>query len=438
MLGVSPRLRLGVAIALACTFGGTAVSLLASRTARAQSIRDAVRQHVSEGLEGDPSKPPPKPKPKPKSQAKAKSKPPPSTTANGAAPPTGDPPPARPTPADAPPEEALPKRVFGKNFQLDPKIGIGYRGWYPAQYPRVSIAHAGYYTWSLDVKAKLFGFLRLHRGYYESNGVKGPRTDGAVVAQNVGKLIPKAAWLLGALGVPISRRWETLISYETRTFVTTARPSQPVAVVSHATSPDTDFGTLTRNDQPLEFVSGFETLVLGVRYSPDAPANGGSSLMGESGRGIPPMYLGIGFTQFSKPYQVSVGTDALDELLFNGRFRGAGLAYGLSFPRRLGRPYLDLDSQLGLGQVRLLDDLSLNELLPQDWLIGYLQGNVTLGYALPVLKTRPTPIITGELTAGGSTFFYFETEDGGAERPPAMPLNWDFLWAAHIAFSLPL
>jgi len=419
------------------------VPVLLSRTASAQSIRDAVRQHVSEGLEGDPSKaksPPPKPKSqaKPKAHAKAKSAPPPSTAANGAATPSSDAPAAQPTPADAPTEEALPKRVFGKNFQLDPKVGIGYRGWYPAQYPRVSIAHAGYYTWSIDLKAKIFGFLRLHRGYYESNGVRGPRTDGAVVAQNVGKLIPKAAWLLGALGVPISRRWETLISYETRTFVTTARPSQPVAVVSHETSADTDFATLTRNDQPLEFVSGFETLILGVRYSPDAPEHGGSSLLGEPGSGIPPMYLGVGFTQFSKPYQVSVGTDALDELLFNGRFRGAGLAYGLSFPRRLGRPYLDLDSQLGLGQVRLLDDLSLNELLPQDWLIGYLQGNVTLGYALPVLKTRPTPIITGELTAGGSTFFYFETKDGGAEHPPALPLNWDFLWGAHIAFSLPL
>ena len=75
--------------------------------------------------------------------------------------------------------------MFGKQLQLDPKIGLGYRGWYPEQYPLVSINHAGYYTWSLDLKAKLFGFLRLHRGYYESNGLKGPRTRGAVVARDV-------------------------------------------------------------------------------------------------------------------------------------------------------------------------------------------------------------------------------------------------------------
>jgi hypothetical protein len=332
----------------------------------------------------------------------------------------------------------LPQRVFGRNFQLDPKIGAGFRGWYPEQYPLVSIKHAGYFTWSLDLKAKLFGFLRLHRGYYESNGLKGPRTEGAVVARDVGKLVPKAAWLLGALGVPLSRRWETLVSYETRSFVTRARPSQPVAIVPRNTPADTDFATLTRSDQPLEFVSGFETLVLGVRYSPDAPAGGNSDVIGADSGRFPPMYLGVGFTQYSKPYQVKVGNDALDELLFNGRFRGLGIAYGLSVPRHLARPYVDADAQLGLGQVQLLDDLTLNELLPEDWLIGYLQGNVTVGYAWPVLKTKPTPILTGELSGGGATFFYFKTKEGDSEKPPALPLNWDFLWAVHLAFTLPL
>jgi hypothetical protein len=406
-------------------------------SARAQTIRDTVRQHVNEGLEGTPPEPEPdKPKPKKKNAAAR-----PRTPAQRS---TQDPSSADAVQAAAAPEapvpeqDRLPKRVFGKNFQLDPKIGLGYRGWYPEQYPLVAINHTGYYTWSLDLKAKLFGFLRLHRGYYESNGLKGPRTAGAVVAQDVGKLVPKAAWLLGALGVPLSRRWETLVSYETRSFVTRARPSSPVAIVPRNTPADSDFAGLTRSAQALEFVSGFETLVLGIRYSPDAPAGGNTGVLGAAGGPFPPMYLGVGFTQYSKPYQVKVGDDALDELLFNGRFRGLGLAYGLAFPRRLARPYLDADAQLGLGQVQLLDDLTLNELLPEDWLIGYLQGNVTLGYAWPVLKTKPTPIITGELSAGGATFFYFKLKDSDAEKPPALPLNWDFLWAVHVAFTLPL
>lgn len=408
---------------------------------QAQTIRETVRKHVNDGLEGEPASAPQERQAKERKKEKARKpqrarRPAASEASAGAEAGSSAADDAQaPEPAA---DDALPRRVFGKKLQLDPKIGIGYRGWYPEQYPLVSINHAGYYTWSIDLKAKLFGFLRLHRGYYESNGLKGPRTGGAVVARDVGQLVPKAAWLLGALGVPIGRRWETLVSYETRSFVTRARPSRPVAIVPRDTPADSDFGTLVRSDQPLEFVSGFETLVLGLRYSPDAPSGGSSGVMGASNGRFPPMYLGVGFTQYSKPYQVQVGSDSLDELLFNGRFRGAGLAYGLSMPRRLARLYVDADAQLGLGQVQLLDDLTLNELLPEDWLIGYLQGSVALGYAWPLMKTKPTPIVTAELNGGGATFFYFKTKSGDSEEPPTLPLNWDFLWAAHVAFTLPL
>lgn len=407
----------------------------------AQSIRDTVREHLEQGLESAPAQETrpeePHTRRKPAASGAAKTGPasPPPAALSEPAGDVGETNATETTPAS--PEE-FPKRVFGKNLQLDPQFGVGYRGWYPDQYPLVRVAPAGYFTWSVDLKAKLFGFLRLHRGYYESNGLAGPRTEGAVVAQKVGRIVPKAAWLLGALGVPVSKRWETLVSYESRSFVTRARPSAPVAVVDRNTSGDTDFSTLTRSTDALRFVSGFETLVLGVRYSPDVGEASAAGLFGDSAGPLPPMYLGVGFTQYSKPYQVKVGSDTLDELLFNGRFRGAGIAYGLALPRHLARPYLDLDTQLGLGQVQLLNDLTVNELLPEDWLIGYLQGNVTLGYALPVLHTRPTPIFAGEISAGGATFFYFQTKRDGSGQAPSLPLNWDFLWAAHVSLTLPL
>jgi hypothetical protein len=66
----------------------------------------------------------------------------------------------------------------------------------------------------------------------------------------------------------------------------------------------------------------------------------------------------------------------------------------LALPRHIARPSLDLDSQLGLGQAQLLDDLTVNGLLPEDWLIGYSQGKVTWRCALPLIDTRPTPILT--------------------------------------------
>ena len=332
-------------------------------------------------------------------------------------------------------EQALPQRVFGKSLELDAKVGGGIRGWYPEQFPLVSVDHASYFTWSVELKARIFRFIRLHRGYYESNGLQGPRTRGAVIARDVGKLVPKAAWLLGTLGVPLSRRWETMVSYETRSFETRAQPSASVAIVGRKTSPDADLAQLPRSRQPLELVSGFETLVLGVRYFPD---RGNAGLVGDASGRIPPMYFGIGFTQYSKPYQLQVGADSLDDLLFDSRFRGAGLAYGLATGRAVDRPYLSLDTQLGLGEVSLLDALTVNELLPQDWLIGYLQGNVTLGYILPLYRGRPTPLLTGELTAGGATFFYYRVKDTAGENAPTLPLNWDLLWAAHVSLTLPL
>jgi hypothetical protein len=417
----------------------------ASGLARAQTIRDTVREHVTEGLEGgrpaagEPSGRAPKAKRKKARSSGVQQAPAPVVVrADVSARPGGSAPERASAAAPAPvvaPEERLPKRVIGKHLELDIKLGMGVRGWYPEQYPLVSVAHSSFLTWSIDLKAKLFGLIRLHRGYYESNGLKGPRTRGAVVARDVGQLVPKAAWLLGTLGVPLSRRWETMVSYETRSFVTRAKPSAPVAIVDRRTSADSDFAPLPRSQQALEFVSGFETLVLGVRYFPE---QGNAGLVGDHTGPLPPMYLGVGFTQYSKSYQVKVGNDALDELLFDGRFRGAGIAYGLATSRQIDRPYLDLSTQLGLGEVSLLDDLTVNELLPEDWLIGYLQGNVTLGYVLPLLRSRPTPLLTGELSAGGASFFYFKLRSSDSEQAPSLPLNWDFLWGARVSLTLPL
>jgi hypothetical protein len=442
--------------------------VFAALPAGAQSIKDTVRQHVTEGLDASRSEPKKKKAAKKRRSGERKAAEPvqpPTPTGplpardvqRGAEPVPAHPVPTQPAPAQPPPvrrapppgaahdaavsapnvasEERLPLRVFGKNLELDAKVGAGMRGWYPEQYPLVSVDHASYLTWSVDLKAKILGFLRLHRGYYESNGLRGPRTRGAVVARDVGQLVPKAAWLLGTLGVPLSRRWETLVSYETRSFVTRARPTAPVAIVDRKTSPSLDLATLPRSDQALEFVSGFETLVLGVRYFPE---RGNAGLVGDGAGPIPPMYLGVGFTQYSKPYQVQVGDDPLDEILFNGRFRGAGLAYGLATARKIDLPYVSLDAQLGLGEVSLLEDLTLNELLPEDWLIGYLQGNVTLGYVLPLLRSRPTPLLTGELSAGGATFFYFQLRGSEGETAPTLPLNWDLFWAVHVSLTLPL
>jgi hypothetical protein len=163
---------------------------------------------------------------------------------------------------------------------------------------------------------------------------------------------------------------------------------------------------------------------------------------------IPPFYFGVGFMQYRKPYQVTVGNATLDSVLFDARFRGLGLAFGFTVPTPPDGLILQFSGQTGLGEVRLLDDLTLNELLPQmdttyagvrppKWLIGYAQGDLTVGYQYPLLRTAPTLLGSIALTGGGATFYFVKTQVEKGESVSAPPLNWDFLWGVRAGLTLP-
>jgi hypothetical protein len=219
-----------------------------------------------------------------------------------------------------------------------------------------------------------------------------------------------------------------------------------VRIVPHETSADADLTTIPPTTEELSMISSFETFVAGMRYDHSKDPSG----VIDTGKDnpIPPFYFGVGLTAYSKPYQVTVGDAVLDDVLFDARFRGAGLAFGLNTKEKPDLFFVSLDGQLGLGEVLLLEDLSLNELLPKaegrsglqppEWLIGYLQGDVTAGYLLPLLRTMPTLLLSLSATAGGATFFYFKTQVEEGETVDAPPLNWDLLWGARAALILPL
>jgi hypothetical protein len=310
----------------------------------------------------------------------------------------------------------------------------------------VSVAAHEYFLWSIDIGARFFRLVNLHRGHYESNALASPRTSGAATAAQVGAQVPKAAWLLGVIGIPITKAWEPVISYETRAFQTTAQPNRPVRIVPHDTPRSTDLSTIPETTGPLTMISGFETLVLGIRYNQSAD---GGAVIDPGMSPLPPFYFGVGLIQYTKPYQVTVGDSVLDNVLFDARFRGAGLAFGLELPNLPERLTLDVKTQLGLGEVRLLDDLTLNELLPNDapnrkglqppeWLIGYLQGDVTVGYVYPLLRTAPSLLVGISASGGGATFFYFKTKVEQGQTVSAPPLNWDFLWSVRGSVTVPL
>lgn len=405
---------------------------LSAMPAFAQSVRDAVREHVAEELEPEPERKKAEEraqeqKKKDKARDRKRSSEPraepdrteePDVVLSTDAPRTGP---------------KLPQRILGDDLRIDVKLGGGYRGWVPQQYPHVDVHAGSYYVWNIELKAKLFRFLNLRRGFYESNGLSGPRTDEAAVAAQVGSYVPKAAWLLGVVGFPLFKIWEPIIRYESRAYHTEADPERPVCVVTEDVVDD--LSACERSRQPLRMISGFETLVIGVRYDKSKDP---SAVLATRDEKMPPLTFGIGLMQYRKAYQVTINENTLDDFLFDGRFRGAGLAFGTELGGGPDRIHLNLDAQVGLGEVRLAKGLTLNSLAPEDWLIGYVQGNVTVGYHWPIWRAAPTLMLVPELTGGGASFFFFKAQQEPGEDADAATANWDFLWSVQASLVLSL
>lgn len=452
---------------VALVFAVAALAAGAERTARAQTLRDTVKQHVKENLE-KPDDPPKTEEQKKQDeeerkrreaeeqarrdraaearrrhQAEMEARRRQAAGGQGDAGQTGvsgagasgtgktfsfstdDRELARPTV-----DPGLPKRVIPDVAQIDFKLDAGYRGWLPQQYDLVDVDVAGYYTWSVDLRGKLFKYVNLHRGYYESNALAPPRTDKAAVAAQAGGYAPQAAWLLATLGFPLFRAWEPTVKYEARAFDTSASPRAPVCIVDRAAT-----GELTacpRTTLPLHVISSFETLVLGVRYNQSGDPG---AVIRTPRERIPPVFLGVGLMQYRKPYQVTIGGATLGEYLFDGRFRGAGLALGTNLGGGVRQLFLNANLQAGLGQVSLTDNLTLNELAPEDWLIGYVQGDLNLGYRFVLIDGPPTVMFTPQATAGGASFHFFSTKPEMGKEGEVPQLNWDFLWSVRAAIE---
>jgi hypothetical protein len=410
---------------LACCAAALLFVWLRAPAASAQTLKDSLEDHVREGIDRSKEK-------KKKRKAKAEKKPEPAAPEPASESESQSAP--GPEPAAPDPGSGLPVRVLGKNYRFDVTLGVGYRGWVPQQYDAVDVDVGSYLTWNIDVKAKLFGFLNLRRGYYESNGVASPRTDEVAVAARIGSFAPKAVWLLGVLGVPINKAWEPQVRYESRAFETHAQPLADVCLVDRDAPEDATEACPGRTNAELKIISGFETFVAGVNYD---HSKSGSPVVTDKAQKFPPIFFGIGLMQYRKPYQLNVDGFTLEQYLFDARFRGAGLALGSELGGGLYRFFADADIQLGLGEVTLTDEITLNELVPDDQLIGYVQGTATLGYRLPLIRAFPTLIFVPAVKAGGATFFLVDTQTEEDEAASSPSVNWDFLWTVQASLLLP-
>jgi hypothetical protein len=328
--------------------------------------------------------------------------------------------------SDLDPYADLPLRVIGKNLRLDPRVGFGYRGWLPASPGSVAISAQSYPLWTVALRAQIFKLLTIERAAFESSGLTAPGRPGVAVAVAASNAVPQAAALLGSFGVPLDFVVTPWVRYEQRAFATIARPSRPVVIVPHDTSPNVDPATLPRTTDPLRMVSAYETAVVGVKYDHDKLM---SAVEDRPRSGLPSFYAGLGYTHYSRPYVLDVGGATLDDFLWDARFQGLGLALGLATPQRPGKLQVDLITQTGLGQIDLLSNYTLNQALPGDWLVGYVSGDLAVGFVQPIVRGPPSLLAAFSGTAGGAAFFAFKTRSEAGRDYEIPALNWDLLWS---------
>src|SRR6185436_9951401 len=98
--------------------------------------------------------------------------------------------------------------------------------------------------------------------------------------------------------------------------------------------------------------------------------------------------------------------------------------------------------QLGLGEASLTDKITLNELVPNGQLLGYIQGTAGLGYRLVLIHAAPTLVFVPEARVGGASFFLVDTKshkstsDSSTSTSPNV--NWDLLWSVQASLLIPL
>jgi hypothetical protein len=424
----------------ACVWlAAVAVACLLASPAAAQTIRDGVKDHVDKSLDKDKDKPKDKDKGKQSNRRSSRtgnSRPNPDSSTRSTSG-TGET--YTLTSFDDPELAAnrgkLPKRIFPETLRLDLKLDAAFRGWLPQQYQAASVDVASYATWRVSLKGKFFKYISLHRGHYESNGLVAPRNKKASISAGIGQHSPKAAKALAYIGFPFLETWQPIIRYEAQSYNTTATPNVPVCIVDRDVSGSTDISNCPRTMGQLQMISSFETFVAGVRYASPAESK---SFFATSKSKLPPLYVGLGVMSYNKPYQVNVDGDTLDDFLFDGIFRGLGLAFGTEVGGGPRRFFGKVDMQVGLGEVSLTNDLTLNEVAPSDWLIGYVQGNLNAGYAFVLYDGPPTIYFKPVVSAGGASFHFVKTKTKSGEMATAPNVNWDFLWSARAAIEFAL
>jgi hypothetical protein len=82
--------------------------------------------------------------------------------------------------------------------------------------------------------------------------------------------------------------------------------------------------------------------------------------------------------------------------------------------------------------------MTLNELAPEDWMIGYVQGNGALAFRWAPFDFAPSLLIVPEGIVSGASFFFFETEVDEDEETATPTINWDVLYTVRLSLVITL
>ena len=313
--------------------------------------------------------------------------------------------------------------VFGRRAHLNVSVESRMQVWLPAQNPSVHLSAAPYRTWSFELRGGIDGLFSLHRLALETDGSSWFGSSGPAVTRSVGASDVSAAAALIMIGLPFLRVggptwWEPIVRYEVSSYATTATPSRSVCLVSRDADTSVDPPACTRTDAPLKMASRFESFVVGAQFGrPDGPAFA---------------HVGVDLVRQRKPYQVNVDGRTLDDLLFDARFGGAGLAMGFGVGREEGLSFRG-GLHFGTAWVSLSDDLSLGSVVPAGWDLEYFRWDTTLSYGLLLWRGPPLLHLRAAVDASGSHFLY--RQDGREETPS---LSRDIFFGGRLALVLML
>lgn len=361
--------------------------------------------------------------------------------------------PSRAAPAKPPSEkggelhpavEALPEfRLLPGILKLDLRGGGAFRGWTTTPYPALDLQTTTYLTWNAELRAELFGLIRLHRVSYESTGTSTPTSEGTKY-DDAAETVQQAAWLLGMLGIPVFRwpdkdgyyrDWELFARVEARSFEAVATPNKALRLVPYDTGKKpSQFGSFRERKREFTAATSLQSVAGGFVLSERGFDPGKLPMSDIVNAYVDSLgaYLGAMAMRYTKPYMVHIGDSYDGNYVFDAHMEAIGGMFGFWSGPRDKWPYIDVMVGFGSGNIGLTENYDLTDVLDLDAQVATVMVNAKAGWRYPILEKSPRLTVG---VAGDFSMVSFLLQDKGDEKTicsedgQCPSLNEDYFWS---------